>query len=791
MIRRHALARREIVLLLASLLISLLPVSNLPGQDLTQKMAENLLGQRQRFWSSIADRTPPGSLGVRTLFEHAFELAEYDCHLERIDRLFELAEQMQDCADASNNPTYGNFRWYWRTTEVTDRNAVEFICLHALPTWIKHRDRLSPRARGSLERMLRRSIEGCLRHRVRSSYTNIALSNAANLILLGETFARPDVVAIGKRRLNDLLFCTWQNGIVEYVSPTYYGVDLDELKFLDAYAKDPDVRRQTEVLLDLFWADLAANWYPAAQRLAGSQSRTYNYVTGATETLDRHLRRVGWISPREDIVWDAAQLDALSGRYDPSATWWARCRPDRPRLVRQRFGSAPTRWRTLAVWEDIALSCSGDYYSTTDVPLAVDLPGPRELPRCYFIADGREDPYGSKRFGTGSAGHQKALHLPYDWLGVQRGEDALALVSYAARVLDDPLVTNLQSHFVFRAPDAIWIDGQAFDVPRESVWRRAIPAGTTLTLKYRSAAVGIRVPWSRDQQAGPSALTLACDGKRRGVLRLTVEHRRGETLLTAEDTASDPAALLWIRVAHGLSSDADLVQWDRVFRSAEARVNVTDNAAEFTAAGLAGPLSLHVVQASTPSLYAETLPAPPAGILEVDGVELGRPLLEALEPLHAIAKTWESYQPEQLPESGTHRWEAEDAIALPSCFREDPEASNRGYVTVNDDVTWRLQVPAAGIYYLWARIQADDPEHDSSFVQWTPGTAGRARHEWHVTRGTNWHWDRIAFAKASEPAQFDLSAGVVELTFSIREPDLRIDQLFITRDPAATPLDSE
>ncbi|MCH5377605.1 MAG: hypothetical protein JJ992_26915, partial [Planctomycetes bacterium] len=66
-----------------------------------------------------------------------------------------------------------------------------------------------------------------------------------------------------------------------------------------------------------------------------------------------------------------------------------------------------------------------------------------------------------------------------------------------------------------------------------------------------------------------------------------------------------------------------------------------------------------------------------------------------------------------------------------------------------------------------------------------------ARHDWHVTRGTKWHWDRSVFARSGEPAQLDLSKGVVELTFSVREPDLRIDQLFISRDPATTPPESK
>jgi hypothetical protein len=102
-----------------------------------------------------------------------------------------------------------------------------------------------------------------------------------------------------------------------------------------------------------------------------------------------------------------------------------------------------------------------------------------------------------------------------------------------------------------------------------------------------------------------------------------------------------------------------------------------------------------------------------------------------------------------------------------------------------------LQIPVGGTYYLWARIKADDPQHDSCFVAWTPGSAGRARQDWHMTRGSKWHWDCVKLRRSTQPAKIELPAGVSELTFSIREPDARLDQLFITRDPAATPPGAE
>jgi hypothetical protein len=40
--------------------------------------------------------------------------------------------------------------------------------------------------------------------------------------------------------------------------------------------------------LNLFWTDVALNWFPPAQRLAGANSRTYDCLHGLGE-LDRQL----------------------------------------------------------------------------------------------------------------------------------------------------------------------------------------------------------------------------------------------------------------------------------------------------------------------------------------------------------------------------------------------------------------------------------------------------------------------------------------------------------------------
>ena len=61
---------------IAFTLCCLLAPKGVCAQELTQDMAEDVLRRRERFWESIADTEPPGGLGVRALFDHAFELAE-------------------------------------------------------------------------------------------------------------------------------------------------------------------------------------------------------------------------------------------------------------------------------------------------------------------------------------------------------------------------------------------------------------------------------------------------------------------------------------------------------------------------------------------------------------------------------------------------------------------------------------------------------------------------------------------------------------------------------------------
>ncbi|MBL7222051.1 MAG: hypothetical protein ISS69_18225 [Phycisphaerae bacterium] len=600
------------------------------------------LPRNEKLWNALVDGDLPPNRGVRWIYNYALLLAESGRTdmLPRVARLIELGASMQD-KDAGS-PTFGNFRWYWRNDKVTDLNAVEFVSHHMIPLWIDHRDRLDPKNRSTLERTLRLAVDACLKHRVHPSYTNIAISNAVNLILLGERFGRKDALDEGLKRLDAICLTTWRYGICEYDSPTYYGVDLDELVLLNKYVRSPRARRAGEAMLELFWTDLAANWFAPGGHLGGTHSRSYNYPCAASDFLDRHLAHAGWArraygdwirrkhldSPESRFMDGAAWLDALPGPWKPPERLREMAETLYPRDVRQRFGSRGAHWRRHVVYRGVTLGCSGKAYGVMDLPLTVSLPGDRTASRCYFLADGREDPYGKRKFSVGAAGHTKALHLAPLWAAASGGDQAMAIALYSDTVVNRSNVINLQSHFVFRRPDAMYIDSKPCSAPA------TLAAGAVLTLRYGTAAVAVSIPWAKRTDHGAAPISIIDDGNPHNVLRLTVDHFAGKR--TQGPGNPLPGAAIWVRIGSGLTGRR-FEKWRDELSA--PKIEVSPKVLRFFSTGGRHAVSLTVDNPWENKRKVRSEPEPPEGILSVNGKELGRRILDSLEPIRRFRGT--------------------------------------------------------------------------------------------------------------------------------------------------------
>lgn len=579
-------------------------------------VAASLTRSSERLWDSCS--SPSENPGSRTLFSYALALCEAHARPERLERLFELATSMQD--RDTNSRTYGNFRWYWRDPRVMDANAVDFCMRGGALLWLRHRDFIPPAARDRLRQILDAGIQGLLKHKVAESYSNIAIMNAGDLILLGEAIGDPTASAEGYARLDRVLRYTRQFGTHEFVSPTYTGVDLDGLGLIAAFCREDRGRAQARQLLELLWTDIALNWFEPAQRLAGANSRTYDYLQGRGY-LDVALRFNGWLNPAKEPA-DPEVIYAALAQWPPPAALRSLSHQF-PRRVRQSWGPEAWHSRTHYLLPDITLSTlASSYGGWMDMPLTLDLPAGAKPVRGYFIADARDDPYGKKKIPAGA--HQKALHLNPLWAGAQLDSNALALVLYREKdIPTNALVLN--SNFVMPLEaDAFYSGLRPVRFQAGTPSRVQVRPGEPIALRKGAAAFALKICWSRGLDAADAATSLVYDGNDFGAVRLVVEHAPGTARVPPGKPL--PGAVLWARIGTGLGDSRQFEAWLQAFASAHADVSVAPNWIEARAPVSGDPLR---VGAAAPWSAPEIPdPLPSRAVLEYNDRDIGSEILK-------------------------------------------------------------------------------------------------------------------------------------------------------------------
>jgi len=213
--------------------------------------------------------------------------------------------------------------------------------------------------------------------------------------------------------------------------------------------------------------------------------------------------------------------------------------------------------------------------------------------------------------------------------------------------------------------------------------------------------------------------------------------------------------------------------------------------------GEEGPVSI-VARAPFGVGGIELRPQPTRAVLELDGKEIGRPILDGLEPIRSCCRARNPLEPIRVPAERSVSWEAEAGLVLHGMTIADDAAASQGRCVVQPaarevyrlpgSVTWAISADRPGRYYLWARVLAPDPQSNSFHVSWEADAGGPlARDAWHLCEGGTWNWQCLTLGKSKTPTPVDLLPGLSWLQFRTREPDAKIDRLFLTPDASARP----
>jgi hypothetical protein len=280
------------------------------------------------------------------------------------------------------------------------------------------------------------------------------------------------------------------------------------------------------------------------------------------------------------------------------------------------------------------------------------------------------------------------------------------------------------------------------------------------------------------------------DGNPYSAIRLTVEHR-------SPQPTSEAGAAFWVRVAGGLEDDAAFARWRAAFENAgPVAVETSAESLHIEVPGQDEPVSI-LAEGPYGRGRVELVPEPSRAVLELDGQDVGRALLESVEPVQSFARRMKELKPIEVPADGRVAWEAEAGLLVPGMTEaEDPDASGgrcvwqpqeAGVGSPQGTASWPLAVAQPGRYWLWGRVLATTGESDSFYVQLLrdDGTPLVPRGAWHTGRKGSWSWEPVKLDLGKQHTPLELPAGSLRLVITAREPGARLDQLMLRFDPDA------
>ncbi|MDR1336398.1 MAG: hypothetical protein LBK22_06185, partial [Tannerella sp.] len=157
-----------------------------------------------------------------------------------------------------------------------DYNWADFIAVPLLDVLINHADDAGDALTADIRRALILAAEAIRRRDVQPDYTNICIMGAYVCYLVGDLCGLPDMTEYARKRLRCFHDYTLRNGgFIEYNSPTYTLVAMDELLRMKQAISRPDDRRMVDELYAMTWDLIARHFHRPSGQWCGPNLRAY------------------------------------------------------------------------------------------------------------------------------------------------------------------------------------------------------------------------------------------------------------------------------------------------------------------------------------------------------------------------------------------------------------------------------------------------------------------------------------------------------------------------------------
>ncbi len=164
-----------------------------------------------------------------------------------------------------------------------DRNWADFCAVPLISILNNHEDVLPSDLKEMVRNALVLAAKAIQLRDVRPDYTNISLMGLYVCYMTADRYSDPDLMDYARKRLKAFYDCTILNkGFIEYNSPAYFKLSLDEVLRL----KEQVIQKEDHALLDSIyatgWSILARHYHPPTAQWAGPHGRAYSVLLGSS-----------------------------------------------------------------------------------------------------------------------------------------------------------------------------------------------------------------------------------------------------------------------------------------------------------------------------------------------------------------------------------------------------------------------------------------------------------------------------------------------------------------------------
>ncbi len=228
-------------------------------------------------------------------------------------RAVEIVERVLSCQDTDESrPTYGVYANYleepvW-TVPAPDMNQADFCTKEFIYILLYHQDKIPAPVQQEIREAIRRSCREIQKRDVYYDYTNISMMAVYVLYVGGELLGDRELMEFGKQKLRALYTYNARCGnFVEYNSPTYTGIAIEEISRMRRDIRDPECALWIERLNTMLWRTMAVHFHAQTKQWAGPHGRAY------TDFTKRNLIFIQYASRGEIQLLPEAEMV-----YEPS-----------------------------------------------------------------------------------------------------------------------------------------------------------------------------------------------------------------------------------------------------------------------------------------------------------------------------------------------------------------------------------------------------------------------------------------------------------------------------------------